>query len=51
MNHGLSQFAWLTSLLSALGETGVGQFAADSPATERGNGVAEAALGEGQTRN
>ena len=51
VNRGFPQFAWLTPLLSALGETGVGQFAADSPATERGNRVAEATLGEGQTRN
>lgn len=42
-NWGLSHVGCLSPLLSDLGETGVREFAADSPAAERGNRVAEAA--------
>lgn len=47
----LSLLACLSLLLSNLGEAGVREFAAEGPATERGNRVAEAAPREGQTGN
>lgn len=48
-NCSLSLWACVSPLLSDLGETGVREPAADSPATERGDRVAEAAPREGQT--
>lgn len=41
-NCRLPRWAHVSPLLSNLGETGVRESAADSPATERGNRVAEA---------
>ena len=43
-----SPFVQLSPPLSSSGETGVGELATGSPATERGDGVAEAALRAGQ---
>lgn len=48
-NCSLSLWACVSSLLSDLGETGVRESAAGSPATERGDRVAEAAPPEEHT--